>query len=286
MAASFGLNIGNISSSDAIYPQLYPDIFESTDFIVDLFDIQITTKDRSLTTDYYTYISEYQKENPYAVPFKWARKKLISLLPKKDEFAIPAKDGKRFNHFQLDKKGNESKEFILDAIKCTYSKTTDVVTITVKDQDPLVCALLADSTMAHLQEFIIAYRTQKAKIDYEYYKELTEESKAEYDSARIAYSSYVDKHYNARLSTHQTRQAALESEMNIKQQMYSLMATHMEQARAKIQESTPAFTTLKCATVPLLPAGPKRLMFVLGMLVLASFITSCYVLREEIREWF
>jgi uncharacterized protein involved in exopolysaccharide biosynthesis len=96
----------------------------------------------------------------------------------------------------------------------------------------------------------------------------------------------VDKHYNARLSTHQTRQAALESEMNIKQQMYGVMATRMEQARAKIQESTPAFTTLKCATVPLLPAGPKRLMFVLGMLVLASFITSCYVLREEIREWF
>ena len=286
LAASFGLNLGNISSSDAIYPQLYPDIFESTDFIVDLFDIQITTQDRTLTTDYYTYISDYQKENPYVVPFKWMRKKIKSLLPKKEEYAIPTENGKRFNHFQLNKKADECKEYIMDAIKCTYSKTTDVVTITVKDQDPLVCALLADSTMAHLQEFIIAYRTKKAKIDYDYYKVITKESKAEYDSARIAYSSYVDKHYNARLSTHQTRQAALESEMNIKQQMYGVMATRMEQARAKIQESTPAFTTLKCATVPLLPAGPKRLMFVLGMLVLATFITSCYVLREEIREWF
>ena len=35
LASSFGVNIGNMSSSDAIFPELYPDLFESNDFLVD-----------------------------------------------------------------------------------------------------------------------------------------------------------------------------------------------------------------------------------------------------------
>lgn len=285
LAASFGLNIGSMSSSDAIYPQLYPDIFESTDFVVDLFDIKVTTKDRSISTDYFTYLTKHQKSNPYMVPLYWTKKKISSLLHKKDTTVIPGKDGKRFDYFRLNATTDEAKTMVNAAIKCSYSKTTDVITITTKDQDPLVCALLADSAMAHLQDFIINYRTKKARKDYEYYKTLSEKARLDYDSARIEYSTFVDKHSNVSLSSHQTKQMALESEMNVKMQLYNIMATRMEEARAKVQENTPAFTTLKCATVPVRPAGPKRLMFVIGMLVLATVFTSCYVLRKEIREW-
>jgi hypothetical protein len=55
----------------------------------------------------------------------------------------------------------------------------------------------------------------------------------------------------------------------------------MEAAKAKIQERTPSFTTLKSASVPIKPAGPKRMLFVLGMVLLATFITSLYVARDE-----
>lgn len=286
LAASFGLNVGSMSSSDAIYPQLYPDIFESTDFVVDMFDIEVTTKDQSVTTDYFTYLTKHQKVNPYMVPFYWTKKQIGSLFEKKDTTVVPGQNGKRFDYFRLNTTTNETKTMVNAAIKCSYSKATDVVTITVTDQDPLVCALLADSAMAHLQNFIINYRTKKAKTDYDYYKSLTEEAKMEYDSARIEYSTFVDRHSKAHLSSHQTMQMALESEMNIKQQMYNIMTTRMEEARAKIQENTPAFTTLKCATVPVKPAGPKRLMFVVAMLFLSTIATTGWILRKEIAEWF
>lgn len=285
LAASFGLNIGSMSSSDAIYPQLYPDIFESTDFVVNMFDIKVTTHDQSVTTDYYTYLTKYQKSNPYMIPLYWIKKKIGSLLQNKDTTVIPGKNGKRFDFFRLNATSNEVKTMVNDAIKCSHSKTTDVVTITTRDQDPLVCALLADSAMMHLQDFIINYRTKKARKDYDYYKELCHKAKIEYDSARIEYSTFTDKHSNIRLSSHQTKQMALESEMNVKMQLYNIMTTRMEEALAKVQENTPAFTTLKCATVPVKPAGPKRLLFVIGMLVLATVVTSCYVLRKEIKEW-
>ena len=286
LAASFGLNVGSMSSSDAIYPQLYPDIFESTDFVVDMFDIQVTTKDQSITTDYFTYLTKHNKPNPYLVPFLWTKNKISSLIQKKDTLVVPGKNGKRFDYFRLNAITDEVKTMVSSAIKCTYSKTTDVVTITVTDQDPLVCALLADSAMMHLQDFIINYRTKKAKNDYEYYKDLTEKAKREYDSARIEYSTFVDKHSNAHRSSYQTEQMALESEMTVKQQLYNIMTTRMEEAQAKIQENTPAFTTLKCATVPVKPAGPKRLMFVIAMLFLSTIAATGWILRKEIAEWF
>ena len=50
---------------------------------------------------------------------------------------------------------------------------------------------------------------------------------------------------------------------------------------ASAQEKTPAFTTLKSAIVPVKPAGPKRMLFVAGMLILASVVTSGLILLRE-----
>ena len=50
IASSFGINIGGISSMDAIYPQLYPELFKSTDFMVGLMSIKVRTEDGKLNT--------------------------------------------------------------------------------------------------------------------------------------------------------------------------------------------------------------------------------------------
>lgn len=50
---------------------------------------------------------------------------------------------------------------ILHNIKCLVDKKTNVITITVTDQDPLVAALMADSVKSHLQVAITDYRTKK-----------------------------------------------------------------------------------------------------------------------------
>ena len=52
-------------------------------------------------------------------------------------------------------------------------------------------------------------------------------------------------------------------------------------ARAKLQEKTPSFTTLIGATVPIKPAGPKRMLFVAFMLVLATLSYAIYILRDD-----
>ena len=61
IASSFGINLGSSSSQDAIYPELYPELFASPEFIVGLYGVQVTTKDKELTTDYFTYMKKHQK---------------------------------------------------------------------------------------------------------------------------------------------------------------------------------------------------------------------------------
>ena len=59
IASSFGFNIGGIGGQDAIYPELYPDLFESPEFVVGLYDIQVATKDGKVATNYFDYIKKH-----------------------------------------------------------------------------------------------------------------------------------------------------------------------------------------------------------------------------------
>lgn len=45
LASTFGINMSKNTTVDAIYPEIYPEIFSSTDFIKALYDIKVRTKD-------------------------------------------------------------------------------------------------------------------------------------------------------------------------------------------------------------------------------------------------
>lgn len=74
----------------------------------------------------------------------------------------------------------------------------------------------------------------------------------------------------------------MENEMQLKFNTYSAMRTQLEAMKAKLQEKTPAFTTLQNASVPIKPAGPKRMIFVLGMCVMSMFVTAFWLIRKSI----
>ena len=284
LASNFGVNIGN-GSSDAIYPQLYPDLFESTKFLVGLLDIKVRSQDGEVETDYYTYMKDHQKQNILLWPFLPLKRWLSSVFSKPEE-EIPGKDGKRFDPFELSWTTNGIIKKIQDNVQCTYSRTTDVVTIEVTDQDPLVCALLADSIKQHLQDFVTEYRTKKSRIDLEYYEKLTAEAKAMYDKSRLKYAAFSDASTNVSLRSVELKMQDMENDMQAKYNIYTAMSTRLEAAAAKVQENTPAFTELKNATVPIKPAGPKRMIFVAVMLFLATCGTIIHLYRKELKEWF
>ena len=281
IASSFGVDIGGMQSEDAIYPTIYPDLFESKDFIVGLFDIRVKTLDGTVDTTYYRYLDKYEKRNPITRPFNKAKNMISRLL---DNDSQAQGNGSVINPSRLTKRQEAICNKIKKDISCDVDIKTDVITITVTAKDAQVCSTLADSISSRLQQFITDYRTSKARRDLAYYQQLTDEAKASYDSAVATYSRYCDQHSNIILQTAISKRDELENEMSMCQSTYTAMNTQLQACKARVQERTPAFTVLQSASVPNKPAGPKRMIFVAIMLMLATVGCGCYIFRHNIKE--
>lgn len=278
IASSLGINLGSSMGSDAISPTLYPDLVSSKEFAVSLFDVKVTTEDGKINTDYYTYLEKYQ-QSPWWSTAMRATKRFIKNLFKKD-----SNDGfktKEISPFRLTEKQYLISEGIDGRISCEVDQVSSIITLNVTDQDPLVCASLADSVREHLQLFITRYRTSKARNDMEYYSKLMKEAKHEYDKAINAYTTYADSHKGVIMQSYISQRDELENNMRMKFNVYTALQQQQESAKAKIQERTPAFTTLKCASVPIKPAGPKRVIMTILVMILVFGITSFHILKGK-----
>ena len=280
LASQFGVDLGS-GSHDAIYPLLYPDLVSSNGFVIGLLGIKVTTADNTVHTDYYTYMREYQKKNPVMAPFRTIRYSIESLFTKKDTTPTTKKTSE-INPFRMSKRDADLLGTTKGKISCNVDKKTEVITIAVEDQDPLVCAVMADSVRCHLQSFITRYRTNKARIDVKHYEQLTLNAKKEYEACVKKYSAYCDANQDVTLQSFISQRDELENEMQLKFNTYSALRTQLEATKTKLQEKTPAFTTLQSATVPVLPAGPKRMFFILGMCFLTTFFTALWLVRKNL----
>ena len=278
IASSFGIDLGDMQTTDAITPLLYPDLMEDNKFVCDLFNIQVESQDGEIKTSYYEYLKKHQK-SPW-----WSK----TLAPVKKLFApkenSAVNKSKQLNPYLLSRNDNAIIEKIRQDITLNTDKQTGVITINTKAQDALICKTLADSVRTKLQSFITDYRTSKARIDLDYYKKLMEEAKASYERARRLYGSYADANSEVVLESYRAKQNDLENDMQLKYNNYTAMVTQYQAAKAKVQERTPAFTMIKGASVPIKPTGPKRMIFVIGMMMLACMGCALYILRTDIKS--
>lgn len=280
IAASFGLNLGGLSSSDAIYPELYPDFMTSTDFVVSLFDIPVKSLDGEINTTLYDYECKHQKQAFYKKPISWIRTKVKNWLSPTQEGSL-----RQVNPFMLTERQFEIVEKLRNDIGCTVDNLSSVFIIRTKAQDPLIAATLADSVRVRLQDAIIRYRTNKITLDVKHYEEVVEQARQDYEKARLEYSTFCDSHINMSNETMSSRKSALDNEVSLQYNIYATARASLQASTMKLQERTPAFTVLQNAFVPIKPAGPKRVIFVLTMLVLSTFVTAVYLLRKEIKSF-
>ena len=149
-----------------------------------------------------------------------------------------------------------------------------MTTVAVTLQNPKVAAVLADSVVKKLQEYIIGYRTSKAKEDCVYLEKLFEERKQEYYATQKDYAEYVDTHDNLILQSVRAEQERLQNDMSLAYQVYSQVASQLQVARAKVQEEKPVFAVVEPAVVPLEPSGTSRKVYVLAFI----FLSVCIVI--------
>ena len=282
LASSFGVNLSGAlgNSTEALFPTLYPDLMNSTEFKSGLFTIPVTIEgdedegepDRTMT--YYDYLKDEWKSPWWSAAIKSAVKWLVSLFKEEEETT-------GIDPFRLTKEQANIVKLIDKNIVCDVDKKTMVISIDVTAQDPVICATMADSVKMRLQRAITDYRTSKARVDLEYNKKMVAEAKERYDKATSAYVRFADGNQKVFLQNYRQKLSKLEDEMQLQRTIYQQLSGQVQQAEMRVQEATPAFTTLQNATVPVEKEGPKRKMIVLVFLFLAFLATSAWILHKE-----
>lgn len=272
MASNLGIDLSSGAKGlDAIYPEIYPEIFTSTDFVHGLFTVPVRTAKDNKQKSYHDHLMHDTKRPFWQYPKIWLAKKF-----KKKDPSEPQKGGKP-DPLKMTREDSELCEGIAKSISCQVDKKTSVITIVVGDQDPLVAAIMADTLQRRLQAYITEYRTKKAKTDYAYYKKLYAEAKQKYQKAQGVYAAYCDANQDVVLESFQAKRDELENNMQTAFNNMSQLNTQLQAADAKIQERTPAFTILAQAKMPYKSKSTPRAVVVIMFCFLGFFVRTAVV---------
>ena len=283
LASLVGMDMKLGKTGDAIYPEIYPDVMGSTDFLVGLFSVPVTTKDKSYSADYATYL-EKKTKSPW---WEYPKNLLFQAIKKvKGGGGAPYTPGKKIDPFQLSKDQYDLMLGISGNISCSVDKKTNVITITVTDQDPYIAACMADTVTSRLQRLITDYRTKKSREDVEYLKGIQAESLVKYKNAQGNYSAYVESHRNSSLESINQMQEKLMSDMDMAQNIYTTVSEQLELAKAKVQEKTPAFTTIQSASVPVKHSNTPKIVILALFVFLAIAIRGAVLIYKNIDKFF
>ena len=85
LASSFGIDLGQVQTTDAISPLLYPDLMDDNGFVASLFAIRVKSMDGEIDTNYHDYLAKHQKYAWWEYIIEWVKK----LLPKPKEGGAP-----------------------------------------------------------------------------------------------------------------------------------------------------------------------------------------------------
>ena len=167
-------------------------------------------------------------------------------------------------------------ESVKGSIGCKMNDQTLIIDLYATAQDPFIAKTLVDTIMLKLQNFIIDYRTNKARVDLEYYKGLEEKAFQAYIRASNVYARYCDSHKGTVLQAYLSEQERLENDLSMALETYTQVKQHVSSAEAKLREKTPAFTIMEKASVPNLHSAPKKLMIAIAFLFVALIGTIFY----------
>lgn len=285
LASMMGIDLSSAAGSEALSPVIYPQLVKSTPFLVDLFNIPVTSKDGEIDTTYYEYLKEYQSKAWWTYIISGPLDALgwfIDLFREQEELNPNAKP----DPFRLSKEQDKIAEAITKNMSISVDTKNGTITLSVSAQDPLISATLTTEVMQKLQDHITAYRTNKATVDLKFYEEMCQEAQNTYYKSQKEYANFVDRHQNVVSVSFKTEQDRLYNEMQLNYNLYNQMAQQLQAAQIKVQENKPVYAIVQPASVPI-KGKPSRALVLIAIVFLSGCGAVGWVLiKDRFKELF
>ncbi|MGF7216817.1 uncharacterized protein involved in exopolysaccharide biosynthesis [Spirosoma lacussanchae] len=265
LAGLAGFDLDNLNSnSEAIRPDLYPDIVQSLPFTLHLLQQPVTTRESGKPMLLQTYLKDQSAHS-------W----LGWLMSRNDETLPPSFSSDK-KTLQLTKDQEDLNKAVGKRVSAIIDKKSGIITITSQMQDPVVAATTAQRTLDYLTNYVTNYRTGKSRMQVQFLTQQVNNAKRRYQAAELSVSSYRDRNRNLFLETAKIQEQRLQSDYLLAQTVYNDLSKQLEQARIKVQEEAPVFQVLEPARIPLLKSGPKRLNIMLGFIAVGIMFGLAY----------
>ncbi len=278
LAGLAGVDLSTLSSSEAVRPDLYPNILQSTPFLMDVMKMKIYAAKYKQNLTMSRFLAENDKRELSTRILGESDDKDDKDMPVINPAIVPTET------IRLDKKQDSQIKDLQKRIGATLDKKTGVINISVKMQDPVVAATIVKYAQDYLTEYVVKYRTEKTKKDITFLHERLSEAKRRYDNALYAYSSYQDRNKSLFLNIAKDEGKKLQYEVDLSYNLYAELAKQLEEAKIKVQRETPIFKVLEPAQIPVKKSEPKRSVMVIGFAFLGLIFSVLFVLVKNYKN--
>lgn len=270
LASLMGLSVDNMSNAE-ISPDLYPEIIESTPYLIDFANMRVQPQNKP-ELSLYEYIMNYQRDAWWEYVLGLPRT-ISGLFSKKEIWH----NDTVWNSFKLTVQQRQFINTLSDNIYVKADRQTGLISISVAMQDPVVAAVVSERVVQKLYSYIEDFRTQKIQEEIRFIEEMFVESRKTYNQTQLRFNEFSksNKHDDTPLTT--------QVDVDLAFGLYNMMAQQYEMVKVKVLKKQPIFSIIEPATIPLNAATPRKTLILLICLGLGLF---CGVIWTFVKDAF
>ncbi|MEG2613730.1 MAG: Wzz/FepE/Etk N-terminal domain-containing protein [Alistipes sp.] len=282
LASMAGLNMGSMTTGEQLLsPMVYPNVLNSVSFQRELLQTKINIKEETAPITLLSYLTDqkYQKFSLIGTVMKYT----IG-LPGVIIHAIkgePKVEAKAFDSGEIIVLSQEERRAVrsLDAIIATkLEEKKGYITIIAQMPEAYAAAQVAESALNLLQKYITEFKIDKVKSNLEFVQGRYDELKLEYEKAQMARARYQDSNQHISTSRARSEYERLNNQYQLAFNIYSEMATQLEQAKIQVKETAPVLTVISPVVMPNQPSKPKRMLILISFTFMGVVAGCGYVL--------
>lgn len=267
------LNIGGSQSDGSLPSYFYPEIIASVEFQSELLakEVELYNEGRTVTLfEYFTDVYEqpfrvrfYNSIRNYTIglPMKFFRLITNIFTPRDETGQTPVLESTEVdndekspnimnNHvihqdrfYILSPQYIAASESIVERTQIDYGTLT--IAVSTRMPDPLAAVQLNAYVADMLQNYLIEYRIEKARQNLQYIEALYEEAEERYERTTYELALFEDSNMGNLSAVADIERERLRERKNLAYSLYTSVASRLEEARTRLKEDTPIYTTFQ-----------------------------------------
>ena len=275
LAALAGVNLGEGADVTALSPLVYQNIMNGTSFRKELMQTKIDFEKADKPVSFFDYYTSEEYNKPGV--FDYIKKYTIGLpfvilnairgeQPEPDYSAIGDSDGPTLE--TLSKDEYNALKILEQCVSLTLDNKNGYVTITTNMPEAVASAQLAQATVVLLQKYITEFKIAKVQSNLDFIQSRYNEAKKNFEDIQIRRAAFRDANTNTNKYSARVEAEKLDAEYTLAMNLYSELATQLEQAKIEVKKDTPILTVVRPVTIPYKKSKPQRLQ----ILVVFTFL--------------